>query len=64
MNTVDLTSAAWRKSSRSSGNGACVEVAFVGNRTATRDSKNAAGPTLVFPAPSWSAFVVELAHTN
>lgn len=34
---------AWRKSSRSTSNGACVEVARAG---AVRDSKNAAGPIL------------------
>jgi hypothetical protein len=30
----------WRKSSYSSGNGQCVEVAFRGDRTAVRDSKH------------------------
>jgi hypothetical protein len=34
---------AWRKSGRSTSNGACVEVARSG---AVRDSKNAAGPVL------------------
>jgi hypothetical protein len=37
----DLNGAVWRKSSRSSGQGGnCVEVAFVSNVTAIRDSKN------------------------
>jgi len=34
----------WRKSSRSSGNGACVEVA--NTLGAVRDSKNPTGPAL------------------
>lgn len=40
---MDTTRAKWRKSSRSGGNGQCVELANAG---AVRDSKNPAGPTL------------------
>jgi hypothetical protein len=53
---------AWRKSSRSddSASGACVEVAFVPEAVAVRDSKNTSGPTLAFPTVSWDAFRADL----
>ncbi|CAL9421694.1 hypothetical protein SUDANB106_01885 [Streptomyces sp. enrichment culture] len=55
----DLSTAAWRKSSHSNGDGgACVEVAdgFPGV-IPVRDSKAPEGPALVFPNAGWSAFV-------
>lgn len=57
MTTLDLARAEWRTSTRSSGNGNCVEVAGVDGRVAVRDSKDRGGPVLAFPAPSWRAFV-------
>jgi hypothetical protein len=51
----------WFTSSYSNNGGACVEVA--GNLVASqgvvpvRDSKDPEGPSLVFGASSWSAFV-------
>jgi hypothetical protein len=53
---VDLSTARWRKSSRSGENG-CVEVAFVDGRVAVRDSKDRGGPVLVFDPHEWDAFL-------
>jgi Domain of unknown function (DUF397) len=53
---VDLSRAEWRKSTRSSVNG-CVEVAFVAERIAVRDTKDPNGPVLVFTAHEWDAFI-------
>jgi hypothetical protein len=59
---MDLTHAIWRKSSYSSGNGGnCVEVAADGpGVVAVRDSKDPAGPALVFTPADWSAFIASL----
>ncbi|PWU49811.1 DUF397 domain-containing protein [Micromonospora sp. S4605] len=56
---MDLTRAAWRKSSRSTNNGgACVEVADnLPGVVAVRDSKDPTGPVLTFAPASWRAFV-------
>lgn len=52
-----LTEAAWRKSSRSNGQGQCVEVAQLDQAVAVRDSKAPAGPVLTFTPADWAAFV-------
>ncbi|MEV7284389.1 DUF397 domain-containing protein [Streptomyces sp. NPDC093252] len=57
MNTPDLSNAAWRTSSYSSGQGACVEVAQTSDGIATRDTKHRTGPVLVFPSKSWGSFI-------
>jgi hypothetical protein len=54
---VDLAQAVWRKSTYSGGNGECVEVAFVDDAVAVRDSKDRGGPVHVFPPREWDAFV-------
>ncbi|MEV0679899.1 DUF397 domain-containing protein [Actinosynnema sp. NPDC050436] len=51
----------WIKSSYSSNNGACVEVASADHRVLARDSKNV-GPSLSFPAASWRALTAGLAR--
>ena len=53
---VDLSRAAWRKSTYSASNG-CVEVAFVDGQVGVRDSKDREGPALVFTASEWEAFI-------
>jgi hypothetical protein len=53
---ADFSSATWRKSTYSGGNG-CVEVAFVDGQVGVRDSKDREGPVLVFTANEWEAFI-------
>ncbi|MEV1289389.1 DUF397 domain-containing protein [Micromonospora sp. NPDC049679] len=56
----DISQAIWIKSSRSSGNGQCVEVAGLAEGVGVRDSKDADGPVLVFNERMWTAFVTSL----
>jgi hypothetical protein len=58
--TPDLSRARWFKSIRSGNNGNCVEVAFVGDVVATRDSKNPSGPVLVVTPAAWTAFLASV----
>jgi len=54
---MDITSAAWRKSSYSGGaSGNCVEVAAADRRVAVRDSKDPKGRMLSFGPNDWQQF--------
>lgn len=55
---MNLSHAVWRKSSRSTATNDCVEVAFVPEAVAVRDSKNGNGPVLAFPTTNWQGFLV------
>jgi hypothetical protein len=55
---VNLEGATWQKSNRSGPySDDCVEVAFVADAVAVRDSKNPGGPVLLFTHGEWDAFV-------
>jgi hypothetical protein len=59
VSTTDLSNVTWRKSSCSNGQYNCVEVADLnGGHRAVRDSKNPAGPALIFTPAEWAAFTV------
>jgi Domain of unknown function (DUF397) len=54
----DSSNLAWIKSSYSgSDDNDCVETAATTGTVHVRDSKNAHGPQLAFPADAWSEFV-------
>jgi hypothetical protein len=52
----------WRKSSFSTSNGACIEVAtLVDGDVGVRDSKSSVvGPCLRFPSETWTAFLYDI----
>ncbi|MFI2282373.1 DUF397 domain-containing protein [Nocardia beijingensis] len=61
MNTI-LSETKWFKSTRSGGDKACVEVAFLaGGGVGVRDSKNPTGPALVFTPCAWDTFTTGIA---
>ncbi|MEW1735208.1 DUF397 domain-containing protein [Nocardia beijingensis] len=55
--SASLSDATWFKSSFSSAERDCVEVAFLREGSVgVRDSKNPGGPALVFPSSVWDSF--------
>ena len=52
--------AQWRTSSRSGGNGACVEARYAAHVAQVRDSKDPAGPVLSFPGGQWASFLTSV----
>ncbi|MGV9595123.1 DUF397 domain-containing protein [Streptosporangium sandarakinum] len=57
MRQLDLSGARWHKSTLSADGASCVEVAFVNDAVAVRDTKDRDGGTLVFRRDRWAAFV-------
>ena len=59
---TDVARATWRKSSWSTYNGNCVEVAELrGGLIGVRDTKDAgAGPVLLFSSTAWRSFVTSV----
>jgi Domain of unknown function (DUF397) len=59
---MDLTGAAWRKSSYSGNNGGnCVEVAAdLPGAVALRDSRDPQGPVLMLTPEDWQSFTADL----
>ena len=61
MPETDLSRAEWRKSSYSSQDGNCVEVAVnLPAFVAARDSKHPAGPALLISRDTWRSFIQSL----
>jgi hypothetical protein len=56
---VDVSGAAWRKSRRSVGNGACVEVAPANGSVVVRDTVDRSGSVIRYSAQAWQAFVAD-----
>jgi hypothetical protein len=56
-----LEGAVWRKSQRSNSQGACVEMARLGEATvAVRNSRDPEGPALIYPTSAVRALVRSL----
>ncbi len=54
----EVIGSAWRKSTRSIGNGQCVEAAILTDgRLAMRDSMDKSGPIFLFTQEEWHTFL-------
>jgi Domain of unknown function (DUF397) len=61
MTQVDLSRAVWHKSTHSSQDGNCVEIATnLPGLVAVRDSKDPDGVKLLFTGDEWRRFVADL----
>jgi uncharacterized protein DUF397 len=61
MHEIDLSRAEWHKSSHSSQDGNCVEVASnLPGMVAVRDSKDRQGPVLAFDYGDWQAIIRQI----
>jgi len=58
---IGPTGISWRKSSWSTFNSNCLEVAEMGNYVLVRDSKDP-GPMLKFSCSEWAAFIDRIKH--
>ncbi|TLG17784.1 DUF397 domain-containing protein [Nocardia cyriacigeorgica] len=54
---VDLTEARWFKSTHSGADSNCVEVAFLPDGVAVRDSKTPQTPPLLLTPTQWDSFL-------
>ena len=53
---LDMSRVEWRKASHSAKEN-CIEVAFVDEKVALRDSKDRQGPVLFFTPAEWQSFL-------
>jgi hypothetical protein len=58
----DASSTSWRKSSRSQGAGACVEIATFGETIGVRDSKDPKKCVLAFCSDQWKSLIRGVKH--
>ncbi|MFF3114715.1 DUF397 domain-containing protein [Kitasatospora sp. NPDC057904] len=61
LDSINLSTARWVKSTYSGGGGECIEVApgFTGVMP-VRDSKDPSGPALIFPTAAWQSFITAI----